>query len=175
MSQHLNKNNWNGTGLAKAFPVITSASQLPGGSKEQKQEQQNGWKLGESQRRGGKNGNKMREKDLAEGLKNGNGTIRDTLLRQPPPQDPPTLPSRTSINLELIVLLSVGSRGGSERGRGGVAKGERERERGENPPFTRGSVLARFPGTVDLAEVYAEDFFGRRLLLTWAWIQSLLG
>lgn len=74
-----------------------------------------------------------------------------------------------SINLGLIVVLSVGSRGGNGR-RQGVWSGESERERTggqilqgklwvESPPFTRGSVLARFPGNVDLSAVYAGDVF----------------
>lgn len=63
---------------------------------------------------------------------------------------------------------AVGWVTGKERKRaGGVARGEREREREiqqgkqgiESPPFTRGSVLARFPRNVDLSAVYAEDFF----------------
>lgn len=41
MSQHLNKHNSKGTGLAKAFPVIMFMSQLPGGSKDQNRNNKN--------------------------------------------------------------------------------------------------------------------------------------
>lgn len=48
MSQHLNKHNSNGTGLAKAFPVIMFMSQLPGGSKDQKDQNRNNKDVGSS-------------------------------------------------------------------------------------------------------------------------------
>lgn len=71
-----------------------------------------------------------------------------------------------SINLGLIVVLSVGSQGRNGRGQGAwPEESAREREsllgkqRIESPPFTRGSVLARFLRNVDLSAVYAGDFF----------------
>lgn len=75
---------------------------------------------------------------------------------------------------------AVGRVVGRERERAaGVVRREREgqilqgKPRGESPPFTRGSALARFPGNVDLSAVFAGDFFSWRLLLTVAWIQLL--
>lgn len=121
MSQHLKKNNSNGTGLAKAFPVRTFTSQLIGGSKDQNRNNKN---CGSSANlRGGK--------------------------------------------------MATRCEG---RGRGQKRVWERETEgkqRVESPPFTRRSVLARFPRNVHLSAVYVEDFFNLRLLLTAAWIQLL--
>lgn len=176
MSQHLHKHNSKGTGLAKAFPVIMFMSQLPGGSEDQNRNNKN---VGSSaDLRGGKNGNKMWEKDLAEGIKverhNRHHVVAATAAAP-----------CASINPGLIVVLSVGWRGGNGRGQG-VWSGERwwwggerggqilqGKQRGESPPFTHGSTLARFPGSVDLGAVYAGDFFSWRLLWTVAWIQLL--
>lgn len=55
MTQSLNKNNPNGNGLVKAFPVIMFMSQLPGGLKDQKDQNRNNKNVGSSaDLRGGK-------------------------------------------------------------------------------------------------------------------------